>query len=126
MTYREFVDQIGILQSTLCINRTEFVILSGGSLLLRGIRSTTRDLDVSIRADAANRGNISRFPLNHKGLYMITENCEAGCDFENWSFDIVNGYQCQTLESILECKRKWQRAKDVEDITLIEAYLSNK
>ena len=82
------------------------------------------DIDIAIKPEIAERINISRYPLNCKGLYVIAENCEAGIDFANYPFDIVEGYQCQTLESILEYKHQWQRPKDIEDIRVIEKHLS--
>ena len=124
MTRNEFIGQLLHVHFNLGLSKEDFVILSGGSLLLRGLRSTTRDIDIAIRPEAAERGNISIYPVNHKGLYMIGENCEAGIDFEKYPFDTIDGYQVQTLESILEYKRLWQRAKDVEDIKIIEKYLA--
>ena len=44
-------------------------------------------------------------------------------DFDKFKFDIVEGYQCETLESILAFKKRVNRPKDLKDIKAIERYL---
>lgn len=44
-------------------------------------------------------------------------------DMEKRSFDVIDGYQCQTLEDILALKRRLMRPKDIKDIEAIEKYL---
>ena len=38
-------------------------------------------------------------------------------------YDLVDGYQCETLESVLEFKRRMGRPTDLKDIERIEAEL---
>jgi hypothetical protein len=47
-------------------------------------------------------------------------------DFEKFEFDIVDGFQCETLESILAFKRRANRPKDQVDIANIEAALNKQ
>lgn len=61
--------------------KSEFIILSGGSLLMHGLRETT-------------------------------------ADFDNFKFDIIDGYQCESLEGILAFKKKANRLKDQQDIII--------
>ena len=48
---------------------------------------------------------------------------EVKADMEGRAYDIIDGYRCQTLEDILERKRKWRRPKDLKDIAVIEEWL---
>jgi len=45
-------------------------------------------------------------------------------DFDKIQFDVVDGYQCESLDSILKFKRKMGRPKDLVDIKNIEEYVS--
>ena len=40
--------------------------------------------------------------------------------------EYIEGFQCMTLENILEFKRKKQRPKDLADIKKIEEYLTTQ
>lgn len=108
------------------IPKEEFIILSGGSLLLRGIRKETADYDLSVSKKLAKELNLYDLPKDDKGFYTPFENCQMFDDFDATQFDMVDGYQCETLESILEFKRKKKRPKDLVDIRNIEEYLSAK
>ncbi|MDO5451635.1 MAG: hypothetical protein Q4F56_00925 [Candidatus Saccharibacteria bacterium] len=103
--------------------KNEYVILSGGSLLLRGLRETTADIDVSLSKHLAEEINLYDAPQDEKGYYNPRENVQAFDDSDKKEFDIVDGYQCETLESILAFKKKMMRPKDLKDIEKIEAAL---
>lgn len=42
---------------------------------------------------------------------------------EKLQFDLIDGFKCETLESILAFKKKLHRQKDLKDIKNIEHYL---
>ena len=44
-------------------------------------------------------------------------------DYDEKEFDLVDGYQCETLESILEFKKRLRRPKDLKDIVKIKKAL---
>ena len=106
--------------------KEEFIILSGGSLLLRGIREKTSDYDFCVTKKLAEEINLYDSPKDDKGFYTPFKNCQMMDDFDGTPFDVVDGYQCESLESILEFKRRMKRPKDLVDIENIEKYLSAK
>ena len=122
MNKHEFIEKL----ESFGLPRSEYVILSGGSLLLRGLREQTADLDLCASKALAQKLGLSRFPQDESGCWNPFEDVQMKDDMEGRPFDIVDGYQCETLESILEHKRRWQRPKDLRDIAAIEACLAEK
>lgn len=107
-------------------DRTEFTIRSGGSLLLRGLREKTADFDLSVSNVLANWINMYRLPKDECGCYVVSDNVQATDNIDKVPYEMVEGYRCETLESILECKKRLNRKKDQADIAAIEAALENR
>ena len=105
--------------------KSEYIILSGGSLLLRGLREKSADLDLCATKKLAEQIDLYHAPKDDKGFFTPFENCQMMDDFDRIEFDIVDGYQCETLESILAFKKRKRRAKDLKDIEVIEAFLAS-
>ncbi|MBQ2160569.1 MAG: hypothetical protein II444_01910 [Firmicutes bacterium] len=103
--------------------RGEFVILSGGSLLLRGLREETADFDLSASEALVRSLDLKNCPKDETGCYVPFDDVQMKADMEKRSFDVIDGYQCQTLEDILALKRRLMRPKDIKDIEAIEKYL---
>ena len=111
-----------------------YKLMMGGSLVMRDIRDTTHDLDLDIHPNDFKRlrslfyidtvsvsslGN-NKFDIQTKyGELEIFEVHTLGNDI-----DTIDGINCQSLESILELKKKFNREKDKMDIKLIESKLS--
>ena len=108
------------------LKKDEYVILSGGSLLLRGLRETTADVDIWMTKRLAREINLYSAPRDEGGYYQPRENVQATDDFGETEFDIVNGYQCESLGSILAFKKQKMRPKDLKDIEKIKEVLSRK
>ena len=106
--------------------KEEFIVLSGGSLLLRGIREKTDDFDLCFSDKLAEKMNVKDMPKNEKGFSSPFEKCEVIGGFEGFDFDIVEGYKCETLENILKFKRKERRPKDLVDIERIEKWMTQR
>ena len=122
MNKTEFIEKLEKLN----LPRTEFVILSGGSLLLRGLRESTADLDITVSKQLSRELHLHQCPQDEHGLYMPFEDVQMMDDMERFRFDLVDGYQCETLEQILEQKRKWNRPKDQKDIERILRHLESE
>ena len=103
--------------------KEEYVILSGGSLLMRGLRETTADIDVGLSKHLAEEISLHDAPQDEKGCYNPRENVQALANSDEIEYDTVDGYQCEALESILAFKKKMMRPKDLKDIEKIEAAL---
>lgn len=122
MNKKEFVEGL----ERMGMDKAEFIILSGGSLLIRGLREQTNDYDISATKKLAKDIDMYSSPLNSAGSYEPFENVEMKDDYEKHHFDIVDGYKCESLEDILEFKRIMRRPKDLKDIETIEKYLNSK
>lgn len=105
--------------------KTDFIILSGGSLLMRGLREKTADYDLCASKKLAEKIDLYEKPKDDKGFFVPFENCQMKDDFENFEFDVVDGYQCESLESVLAFKKRKNRPKDQKDIENIEKFLAN-
>ncbi|MBO7664597.1 hypothetical protein J6S46_01935 [Candidatus Saccharibacteria bacterium] len=105
--------------------KSEYAILCGGSLLLRGLRDTTADIDLTVSQKLAEEIDLFSAPKDDVGCYVPFENCQMKVNLDEIEFDVVDGYQCESLKSILAFKKKKNRPKDQKDIAKIEEYLNN-
>ncbi|MBP0985418.1 MAG: hypothetical protein J6P39_00220 [Oscillospiraceae bacterium] len=119
MNKQEFIEKL----EGLGYPRSEYIILSGGSMLLRGLRKATADIDLSVSETLAEALDLKHRPTNWKGSFEPAEDVELKAGMEGRDFDVVEGYQCQTLEDVLALKRSLMRPKDLPDIEIIEEYL---
>ena len=122
MNKQEFVAALERLN----LPKDEFIILSGGSLLMYGLRETTADLDLCVSKKLAERIDLYSAPKDAKGFYTPFENCQMMDDYEHFKFDVIDGYQCETLDSVLEFKKRMLRPKDLKDIKAIEERLASQ
>ena len=122
MKKQEFVDKL----NSFGFPRNEYVILSGGSLLLRGLREETADFDLSASEALVQSLDLKNCPKDEVGCYVPFEDVQMKPDMERRNFDVVEGFQCQTLEDILALKRRLMRPKDIKDIEAIEIFLKQK
>ena len=106
--------------------KSEFVILSGGSLLLRGLREETADLDLSCSGKLAEELNLKKCAKDEAGCFVPCEDVQMKPDMEGRAYDIIEGYQCQTLTDILALKRRLMRPKDIRDIEVIEEWMKGE
>ena len=109
---------------------TEYCILSGGSLVMHGIRENTNDLDIDITKKGFEIIKKYFSPTlvdENKKLYKIIENIERFLD-NNFETDIefIEGYPCQSLMSVYRLKKKLNREKDQSDIIAIKKVLNLK
>lgn len=91
--------------------------------MIRGLRETTADLDLCVSKKLAWQIDLYNAPKDEKGFFTPFEDCQMMDDFEDFEFDVIGGYQCEKLESILEFKKKANRPKDQVDIQKIELAL---
>lgn len=124
------VDIINKLES-LNFDKNEYCIISGGILVMYGIKESTNDLDLLISHNLFSRiKNIYdlkpcffKFP----NLYELDSLTEVRVeDFDKNDVTYIDGYPIWSLEKQLEWKKNNHRKKDLADIKLIEEYLKNK
>ena len=119
MTRTEFIKRLEELD----LPKSEFIILSGGSLLLRGLRESTADMDICVSEALAAALDLEHCPQDEDGCFSPFPDVQMKADMAGRAYDVIDGYRCQTLEDILAKKREWRRPKDLKDIAVIEEYL---
>jgi hypothetical protein len=105
-------------------DKSQYIILSGGSMLMRGLKTQTHDFDLSVSKNLAEKIGLYNSPKNKDGVYIPFDMAEATDDMDKIEFDLVNGFQCQSLQSILRYKKNRGLSKDLRDIPIIEAVLA--
>ena len=111
--------------------KDEFYILSGASLVIRGIREKCSDLDLCISEELfsriKNKYNLTENKKNECGFYHIDDTLEVVVDKkEKFNMEKCNPYNLENLNTILEYKTKRNLPKDQADIENINKYLKNK
>ncbi len=119
MKKQEFIEKL----ESFGLPRSEYMIRSGGSLLLRGLREETADFDLCVSKELAEKLDLEHCAMVEVGSYMPFENVQMKANLADFTFDVIDGYQCETLESILALKRELMRPKDLRDIAVIEQIL---
>ncbi len=115
MRKEEFIQRLESFR----LPKNEYMIRSGGSLLLRGLREETADFDLCVSERLAQQLDLWKYPKDEVGSYMPFKDVQMKANLSKFSFDVIDGYQCETLESVLELKRSLMRSKDIPDIAAI-------
>lgn len=117
------------LLDSLNLQKTEYYILSSGSMLLYGLRDIANDLDLCVSNELfkhlKEKYNLNENNKNDSGFYKISEDIEIiSNDKKNFKMDYINGYPVENLKTILEFKEKRNLPKDKKDIENIKKYLN--
>lgn len=108
--------------------KDEYYVLSGASLVLRGIRKEANDLDLCISKELfnqiKNKFNLTDERKNECGFYKINDNLEIVVNKkEDFKMEIGEKYNLEDLQTILDFKIKRNKPKDKDDIENIKKYL---
>ena len=108
--------------------KDEYYVLSGASLVLRGIRKEANDLDLCISEELFNeikdKYNLAEGNKNECGFYKINDNLEIVVDKkEDFKMEIGEKYNLEDLQTILDFKIKRNKPKDQKDIENIKKHL---
>ena len=111
--------------------KDEYYVLSGASLVLRGIRKEANDLDLCISVELFNeikdKYNLAEGNKNECGFYKINDNLEIVVNKkEDFKMEIGEKYNLEDLQTILDFKLKRNKLKDKDDIENIKKYLHIK
>ena len=120
-----------------------YVVVGGGSLAVRNMR-TTNDLDIVVidplfkelqqngwprDYDYEKRWNRQRLKKDgvefHRDFLLTKENRFVDVADVISQADIIDGIPFQNLESLLMFKKDAEREKDAADVALIETYLKD-
>lgn len=127
MDKKEVVKQLRKLQ----LPKEEYYVLSGASLVLRGIRKRCSDIDLCISEELFNKikdqFEMTPSKLNECGFYHLSNILEIVVDKKS-RFNMEEGeeFNYEDINTILAFKKSRNLPKDQKDITNIEKYLNNK
>ena len=102
------------------------LLLAGAAMVLHGIKSETRDIDLYI--PLADYERLSFFFRKDKNGVIQLGFLEIGSSVNGWEMDpsyvVVDGVHIHTLEGIIQFKKNLGREKDFIDIKIIEEFLT--
>ncbi len=126
MNKQEYIKRL----NSLGLDKKRFCIISGGVMLLYGLKESTEDIDIKMRPDYFDEIK-GRFPVRkspkYDYLYELNDFCEvAVLDYQDSDIRIVDGYPVESLELQLEWMLSQNREKDKEKIKIIQRFLKNQ
>ena len=115
---------------SLNLDKSRFRVISGGVMLMYGLRESTADIDIKVKPDYFEElkskfsfKESSKFP----NLYEISDEIEVRVlDFDDNDTEFVDGYPVESLELTLEWMLEHNRPKDQEKIKIIQEYLDRQ
>ena len=107
----------------------EYWVITGGAMVLYGIREESSDIDLGCTAGLANQleQEVYLYKVTDDGnrWFKLGEDIEV---FENWLFDTVDhvdGIPVISVQGLIEMKKDLGREKDLRDIALINDFLAH-
>ncbi len=109
------------------LDKSKYLVISGGAMVLLGIKDTTKDIDIAVSKDyceyllnnySCEFDRVNEF--NHKCYNLDVFN--FGIDYYSDDYEEVEGIRVQTVEDIIKLKRFLNREKDKEDIKKLIKY----
>lgn len=115
------------LIDSLGLDKEDFVVVSSGALVLRGIMDTAGDLDIAVT-------NIGLEYLKNKydlvkkdnGWYKVNDMVECVPDNMDGKKELVDNYYVQDINDYLKFLKGSKREKDKLRIPLVEEYIRTR
>lgn len=112
---------------SLCLDKNRYCIISGGTMLLCGLKKETEDIDIKIRPDYFEElKSVFTFKksIKYPYLYEIDDDIEvAVLDYDDSDVVFIDDYPTESLELQLKWMEEHKRPKDKEKIKIIKEYL---
>lgn len=111
------------------LDPNRYIIISGASLVLQGIKEYTSDIDIAVDNTLYNEMlnkytcTFEKYKDGYKIWYIDNIINFSNNLYTTTKYIEMYGYKAQSLDSILELKRTLHRPKDKKDISLILNYL---
>lgn len=106
---------------------SEYWVTSGAAMVIHGVKECTNDIDLGCTTDLIEKyikqGCKYRFCDDKLRIVEVNDTVEI---LENWYVDnieFIDGLPVATLNSIKKQKTDLGRAKDFEDIKIIDEYM---
>ena len=110
------------LVDELNLPKTDYYILSSGSMIFYGLRKDAKDLDLCVSNELfeqlKEKYNLKEDDKNKCRFYQIIPKSK-----KNFKMNYRDGYPIECLVNILEYKLKRNAPKDQKDIEMIKSYL---
>ena len=115
---------------SLNLDKNRYCIISGGIMLLYGLKESTEDIDIKVKPDyfeeLKERFEFKKSP-KYPYLYELSDTVEvAVLDFDLEDIEIVDGYPVESLELQLTWMLEHKRKKDKEKIKIIRDFLNKR
>lgn len=120
------IELINLIDS-LELDKNEFVVLSSGALVLRGIMDNAGDLDIAV-TNVGLEHLKEKYNLIKKdnGFYKVTDNIECVLDNMEGKKELLDNYYVQDINNYLEFLKSSNRDKDKIRISLVEEYIRTR
>ena len=123
MNREEFLARLDSLN----LDKQRYCVLSGGVMLLYGLRETTADIDIKVRPDyfeeLKTKFTFSKSP-KYPDLYELGDDVEVAVrDYDDKDVRVVLDHPVESLELTLQWMLEHNRPKDQEIIKIIQNYL---
>ncbi len=126
MNKKEYIEKLNSLN----LDKKRYCVISGGAMLLYGLKDSTEDVDIKIRHDYFEElKRIYSFKKSPKlsYLYELDKSIEVAIlDYDDKDVRYVDGYPVESLELQLKWMLEQNRLKDKEKIKIIEEFLGKK
>ena len=107
---------------------SEYWVITGGAMVLYGIRAETSDIDLGCTSNMADQleaaGYLYQKTSDGNRWFKIGSDIEV---FENWVNDtvaLIDGIPVISIPGLITMKQRLGREKDIRDIGLINNYLN--
>lgn len=120
------IELINLIDS-LELDKNEFVVLSSGALVLRGIMDNAGDLDIAV-TNVGLEHLKEKYNLIKKdnGFYKVTDDIECVLDNMEGKKELLGNYYVQDINNYLEFLKSSNRDKDKIRISLVEEYIRTR
>ena len=123
MNRHEILDQLKAFP----YDRTEYWVVTGGAMVMYGIKEQTGDIDLGCSVKMADLlesdGYLFGRTKDGNRWFKVGESIEI---FESWLYDStieIDGLRVISLNGLIEMKEKIGREKDFQDISFIRSFL---
>lgn len=129
MNKADILHELAVMDE-LGIDRSKYVITYGAALVLNGVREETSDIDIKCEAgilfDVLIHHGFHLEPFRNFHVCHVTRHidCFDGMLGGDPEFEILDGYQVQTIQSVRKVKINRGREKDLKHVKQIDEFLS--
>jgi len=118
---------LNILKS-LDFDKNEYIVISGASLVVQGVKEETSDIDIVIseKLEKSLTNLNYHIGFNNDKVYELDNIEFFRTYYDETDYIIIDGIRFATLESTLELKKRLNRKKDIKDIKAIDLALCLK